>query len=37
MSDPEAHRKLQKAFADPKKMMFNSVDDMLKHFEIERD
>jgi PHD/YefM family antitoxin component YafN of YafNO toxin-antitoxin module len=37
MSDPEAHRKLQEAFADPEKMMFHSVDDMLKYFEVERD
>jgi hypothetical protein len=37
MSDPEAHKKLQEAFADPEKMMFDSVDDMLKHFGVERD
>jgi PHD/YefM family antitoxin component YafN of YafNO toxin-antitoxin module len=37
MSDPEAHRKLQEAFADPEKRRFDSVDDMLKHFGVERD
>ncbi|MDR1232754.1 MAG: hypothetical protein LBJ75_00605 [Puniceicoccales bacterium] len=37
MSDPEAHRRLQEAFADPEKMIFHSVDDMLKYFEVERD
>jgi hypothetical protein len=37
MSDPEAHRRLQEAFSDPEKMIFNSVDDMLEYFEVERD
>jgi PHD/YefM family antitoxin component YafN of YafNO toxin-antitoxin module len=28
MSDPEAHRKLQEAFADPKKRRFSSIEEI---------